>query len=53
MDWTSRRADILSVERRGDTQDLSQDGTDLRAASPAWALRRWHLRRTADTNTCF
>ncbi|CZR54715.1 uncharacterized protein PAC_04599 [Phialocephala subalpina] len=39
-------------QRHGDTRGLSRDGTDSRAASQAWALRRWHLRHTADTNTC-
>ena len=40
-----------STERHGVTRDLSHDGIDLKAASQAWALRRLHLRYTADTNT--
>lgn len=40
------------IVRHGDTQDRSNDGIDLRAASQVSVLRRLHLRYIADTNTC-
>jgi hypothetical protein len=43
-------ADLSNIVRHGDTQAPSRDGTDSRAASLAWASRRWHLQCTAVMN---
>ena len=45
-------ANMRCSGRRGDTQDPSRDGTDLKEASQASVLRQLHLRLIADTNTC-
>jgi hypothetical protein len=45
-------ANMRCLGRRGDTQDPSRDGTDLREASQVSVLRQLRLRLIADTNTC-